>query len=504
MRHILTGQYHPPVFRADPSDSGGGEGEASLSTMSGSPSIGHPDTTERVEGEISPNFSKLTGTKTIASPKTEDPPPKKEEPSRETKVEEPKKEEKKAAEPKTKAKEEAKPAKDEPRKAASEPEAKKGDKTAEKPAVKPGEATKEEPKVEEKTEKQTIPEKDDDIDSIRPNPDAPAAVIKSINDMKAIVKSTREAARDAARQLEATRTELEAAKAQSGKLPPEVEARVKRADDILLTFEAENNEGFRAEYDTKIVKAEENLFTMLKGHGLGDAQIEELKKVGVDRWDKWNEWTDPEGKKHPGVFDILKGLPAHKLALAIDAREQAINAKSTKLQELATNRQQAMEEFSRKEHASRVDWANKVESASNKLFAGEDWILEEPVPADATTEEKAAIEKSNAAKRDLAQQWVKYSNGAYQRDPEMTSEIVVKAMKTDHLIEVLAEKETALERAEARILELETRIGKARAAGRMAHTETADTTPVEEKKPVEIGGDGQDAIRNYKWGSGKK
>lgn len=523
MRHILSGPIHRSRIFFAPDNGGESGGTATteaapdLGNLSSSPSIGHPDTTDRVPGEVSPNFSKLKG-------KTEEPHFKKLD-GKETPAAEPEKTPKEAEKPAKAAEKVEKPAKTaDPKdakasktpaadasKAASEPKTEKPAKVADKAPEKATEAAapaketvKETPAAETKTVPGEIPDKDDDIDAIQANPGAPTAIVKSINDMKGLLKQTRTVARQAREDILARDTEIAALKAQAGKLTPEAEGKVKRAEEILMTFEAENNEGFRQEYDTKIVKSEETLFGMLKAHGLTDTSIDEIKRVGVENWDKWDKWTDKDGIEHPGVFDILKGLPAAKLAQAMGDREKAIDAKKAKLTELATNREQAMQEFTRKEQDGRLDWAKKVEGLSNKLLAGEDWILEEQIPADATEEEKAAIETGNAEKKKLSEKWVEYVRSSYNREPEKTAEIVMKALKTDFISSQLEDTSTKLERAMARIEELETRIASAKTAGRMAHTPTTtDTNAVRTEKSKEIGGDGETAIRAFPWGKGR-
>lgn len=499
MRTILFGQIQPPrIFLAPDEGGGGGTGAAEiaggLETMTATG--GHPDTTERVPGEVSPNFGKLGGKKTEI-------PAKKEEKPTETakKPEEPAKKE----EPKVK--EEPKKAAAEPQKPASEPKAKETVKPADDKTKKASEAAK--PKVEEpkKEEKVEIPDKDDDIDAIQANPGAPSAVVKSLNDMKGIVKQTREAARKVQADLAAANQELEQAKAQIGKLPEDAEAKLKRADEILLTFEAENNEGFRAEYDGKIIKSEENLFALLKHHGLSDDIAKEIKEVGIDNWTQWETFKDKEGNDVPGLLERLSGLNRRKVEDALMARESAITAKREKLQAIAANRDEAMKEFGEKEKQSRAQWADKVAAISNKMFAGEDWILEETVPADATEDEKKAIESSNEEKKKLSATWVKYVQDAYNRNPEKTAELAVKAMKADMLTKQLEDSEGKLERALARVEELEGRLGKARVVGKLAHTDTTDTKPAAQEKKEggdEIGGDGSSAIRKFPWGQKRK
>lgn len=482
MKHILSGPFHRSVFFAPDGGSSGGDAGTTaapdtaaggdLGSMSRAPVV---DTSERVEGEVKPSFEKLGGKKTTPESKTEP------QVSSQT-TPEPKVEQKAKPEPEVKKVEET------AKKAAETPDPKKTDKVAE-----PAKKQAADPKAKQDEGKETeIPDKDDDVDAIQPNPGAPATVVKSLNDMKGIVKTTREQARKIKAELETTKAELEQAKAGAGKLSPEVETKIKRAEEILLTFEAENNEDFRKEYDTKIVQAEENIFSFLKQHGMKDEVIEEIKEAGVDNWGRWDELLEK----------FKSGLTRQDLIDAIRDRKRAIGAKQTKLQELASNREKALGEFGEREKRGRLEWAEKAISHSNKIIAKEDWILEENIPSDATPEEKQAIEENNARKKAMA---VKYNDNVrdcYNRNPERTAEIAIAALKTEFMEEEFKRVSGELEKAQARVAELEERIGKARKVGQMAHVEPAETSP--EKKEVQIGGSGEAAIRGFKWGQGKK
>lgn len=430
---------------------------------------------ERLEGERAPDFGSLGKKTPSEAPKGTDTPPKEEKPAGEAPAKE-------------------KPASKATAKAIGTPaKVEEPAKPAEKPAepAKPAEAKPDEAKLPE------IPKDDSDLDALKPKPGVPSHVVKSFDDMRARMKTERATARQAIETATKLQQEFEALKSSTGKLPEDVEKELEGLRNFHQLFQAEQDPRFKAQFEAPITKAEESIYAFLKANGMPDKVIEEIKKVAAENnkdIEAWGAWDK--------VADSLKNpIDRQQLLSTLQARRDAIATKDARLREIAGSREKFTEAVGNMDKEEQDKFSKQLEQASIPLAAANDWILEEDIPADATAEQRAAIEARNAKAKEYAGQFGDYSREAYFRNPDKIAEMAVKAVKADHLEAQVESIRVERDKATARVKELEDRIAKVRSAGRIAHVdapapETVSTnkTTVEEGR---VGGDGQSAIQQF-------
>jgi len=476
----------PAAVRFFTEDDGGGGGTGSGDAGALDSFEAPPDTTdmergrqqERVEGEKAPDFSSLGRPKT---PKKDEEggeaPSGTEKPAGEApaKPAAPKKEAPKAGEP-----------------AKKEPEAKKPEEK--KPEAKPKAPEKPKP-GEQKSEPAKIPT-DAEIDALQPRADAPKQVVENFKQMRTSMKTLAQTAREAQAEKDALAKEVETLKATAGKLPPEIEQKLKAADNFQLLFDAQNHPEFKKEYDGKIEASTEAVYKMLEQNGLKPDIIKQIKDIAaanggdVEKWPHWasllNKFTDPLAKQ--------------EAINAITNRRNAIKAKIDKINTLATDRSAYVKELEKKDHDEKQAWAKELEKHALTIGTGFEPAIEKDVPDGATPEIKATIDAHNAKVGEVAKQFQTNVLAAYNRDPKSIAEMSFAAVKADHYEKQLEETKADLEKTKARLAEAEDKLAKVKNAGRLGHVESPSpggakkTATTEEGK---IGGDGSQALKNF-------
>lgn len=353
---------------------------------------------------------------------------------------------------------------------------------------KPEEKKKEEPPPKD-DKKGKIPEDDKDLEKIRPRPDASDDEVRSFRALRDTIKETRAEFRALKTQHDAAQAELETLRKTASEMPPEVKAKIEKAEQFLAMQELDRNEGFKAQYDAPIAAAETDLFAVLKGFKASDDLIKEIKEAGVTGWKRWDELL----AKIPGP------LAQTKVVNALNAVEQKQGARSARLQELTTDRAKLGETLQADEVKSHQEFAKSANEHGVKLTAGKDFILEREEEPEASPEVQKAIAEHNASVKQHAEAWTKNVVAAYKRDPETIARMALEAIEAGVLRTQLEEMELHRERDKARITELEQRIAKSRKAGTVTHSDTVNKPEGKEGKNEDgkIGGDGAEAIASY-------
>jgi hypothetical protein len=476
----------PAAMRFYTEDDGGGGGTGASDAGALDSFETPPDETtmergrnqDRVEGEKPPDFSALGGKKPAAkADEGGEAPSGEEKPAGETpaKPATPKKETAKAGEP---AKKEVEGKKPETKK----PEAK------EKPAEKKPEAA----AKPEATKIMT----DAEIDALQPRADAPKQVVENFKQMRTSMKTLAQTAREAQAAKEALAKEVETLKAATGKLPPEIEERIKRADHFEMLFDAQNNPEFKKEYDGKIEASTEAVYKMLEANGLKPDILKQIKDVAaanggdIEKWPHWaaliNKFTDPLAKQ--------------EAINAISNRRQAIRAKTERLNALAADRETYVKEMQVKDKAQKDAWAKELETAAMTIGSDFEPAIEKEIPEGATPEVKKAIEAHNARVVEVAKEFQTNVLAAYNRDPKFIAEMAFANVKAHHFEKELTDVRAELEKAKTRYTEAETKLAKIKSAGRLAHVESPATGAAKKTTTEEagkIGGDGRDALQTF-------
>lgn len=379
---------------------------------------------------------------------------------------------------------------------AKKPEEKPKEKVAEpaKAAEKPAEKAKE-PEAAKETVK--IPETDDDIDALKPKPGAPTQVIKSFEEMRTRMKTERATSRAAHAEAEKLRAELATVKESTGKLPEDVQTELENLRKLSLVMQAENSPVFKKEFDAKISSADAKIYGLLEKHGLPKPVMEQIKAAAAGANGNIEAW--------PQLGELVKAfknpVDQQEFLGALKGRRDVIGERDSRIAELGGSREKFLETVGKQEHESQLRYAKGVEDASIPLAAANEWIQDKQIPADATKEQREAIEAENAKVKELADQFGNNAHDIYLRDPAKVAAIALKAVEADYLREQLETVTKDKEKAAARVAELEKQLVKIRGAGRIAHVETPTTPTESARKTTEaegaVGGDGHSALANW-------
>lgn len=395
--------------------------------------------------------------------------------------------------------------------AAGTPEPKKGDKppkTEEKPAggqpekkTEPAKPTSEPAKAKGEPQKPAEPAKepaktakiptDAEIDALQPKPGAPTKDHVNYAEMRTKIKEAAQAGRAAEQERDTLRAEVETLKASTGKIPEDVEKELEGLRNFHLLFRAEQDPRFKQQFEAPITKAEEGIYAFLTKHGLPQEKLDEIKESakGGDM-ETWAGWTDI-------LNAFTNPIDRQQLLDSLKTRRDVIGAKAARLAELGGSREKFMEETGKMEDQERTKFANAIEKATVPLAAQNDWIIEQAIPANATPEQKAAIEAINATVKARASNFGDNVRAAYARDPEKVAELSLKAVKADYYAEQLESVTKERDASTARVKELEARLSKIQKAGRTAHVEAPSETVAAKAVSEGVGGDGQAAFERF-------
>lgn len=423
---------------------------------------------ERVKGEIPPDFSKL-GKSEPSEPE--------EAPETTESTSEPKKETRARGEaPESKEKASTK-AEDKPKAESKKPEAKKDE------------------SKDQKTEPE-LPDSDEDLDKIQPKPGAAPHVVKSIGDLKAGIKKSREVARQYKAQVEELENEIKSLKASVGKMTPELEQEVNGLRNFHTLFKAQDDPVFKKNFNEPIIQKEDGIYALLSKHGLKPEVLDEIKKTAAANGGDLETWA-----KWPALIEAFKNpLDKQTVLNALQDRRNAVAARNGQLEKLQKDRDGFYKDLSAKDQAEKDKWASDVAKAAEKDVTGEEWAMEKTVPAEATAEAKKLAEEHNARVTEYGKEWQKNVVAMHSRDPQTIAKLAFAAVRASHFQKENEKLAAAQEKAEDRIADLEAQLSKIKGVSRMARVETAAPETTKSKSTVEdgkIGGDGTKAFDSF-------
>jgi len=179
---------------------------------------------------------------------------------------------------------------------------------------------------------------------------------------------------------EAAEKERDELKGKQSQLSPEVQSELEDLRKFKLSHDVESDPTF-TEFSTKLTKNNESIFARLKASGVSDENIAKIKEIGVDEL----EWEPILSKLSIQTRRHIEAKLVENVTLA-EQREEALN----KARENATA---FLTERSGRE-------AKQLIEAANTWTKQLPWTSQQQVPANATPEQKAAIEASNKFARE--------------------------------------------------------------------------------------------------------
>lgn len=334
----------------------------------------------------------------------------------------------------------------------------------EKPEAVPA-APKEEAVKKEEPKPVVILPTDEEIEKLQPKPGASSKIVADFN----VVKGHAKTAIKRVKELEAQYKVLEE-KSKDTKLPPEIEERLKRADEdrrIAEMFELDNDPVLKTEFTTKLTKADDELFSLLIKHPRlalleksDDPKVitaETIRNAGLDT---------PEGKKYLGaildrVGEMKDPLLLDEVKDAIKARNAVLKEKGARLETIRTNKDGYLKEREEAAKKEQTGWGQAFDQNLKSLIKPDKdgWVLTREVPATASDAEKKEIEAHNERiTKEIVPKFHETIMAIWKRDPAKGSEAVYKSIHHDiiakELEDLQTKHKTELDAANKRIEEL--------------------------------------------------
>lgn len=306
--------------------------------------------------------------------------------------------------------------------------------------------------------------------------------------------------------LEQAKAELEArAKELEGKaFTPEREKEYNELRTFRQAFDLENDPEFNEKHTTAIKNEETATMELLKSWGLPDTAQDYVAKNGGPFEFQVSEKLMPIAFKNEDGSRMTHSQwwSANIEAHLVPAQKRSLDFHIMKIQEkqaerdgavkdARANREKLIKERAENQSKQSKEWGDRVMAHIPKVLAeiGEDTKLKD-VPANATPEEKAAIDKHN----DL---FTRSQTVAKKYLSEINPENLTEAAAWAAYGQVVAKAEVETLRAEgtakdAKIVELEGKLEKIKNAGK---TKTKDSAPtVTTKTPQFLGGSSESAM----------
>ncbi len=206
-------------------------------------------------------------------------------------------------------------------------------------------------------------------------------------------------------------------------LPEEVQKEIGELRNFKKTFDYENDKEFTDKFVKPITDTETQIFKLLKDNKLDDAILENIQKKGVSNIPEstWKEMikvlvdSNNQDEREAGI--ILRKLVNTHAEKVVD-RKQEVEKMKLGQSDMVKKREEMTKAEQQKEVSYVKDSLDQLEKEYPQL------LQKVNVPADATPEQKSAIENHNQFVDVLKQQYVV----AYRpKDHEQRHEVAVKA-----------------------------------------------------------------------------
>lgn len=293
------------------------------------------------------------------------------------------------------------------------------------PADNTEEVTREKLRQENKKKEETPAPQEDDIpaEELQVLPyDKPKtakriqALLKKIDAVTQLEASTKSELQARDKKLEELQKQLEAAKS----VDPSTNEKIKQQLDELAAFrrlyELEKDPEVKTKFDGRVEVAERSIKDLLQKKGAGEGLLKLIEDEGG--WLKFAESTRviqlKEGQTATAAEladQILQSLPLGDRKAIEAAMVDALNTKRDRERYIEEQKKSAADYFKKKdEEAGKQAEASKkqveesikaVEKWQKEVSEKEEFFKEKEVPADATKEQKAAIEEENKVAKQL-------------------------------------------------------------------------------------------------------
>lgn len=322
------------------------------------------------------------------------------------------------------------------------------------------------------------PEDDKDIDTLQLKQNASPKSQEQFEALRKIAKEERRRSRE----IEARAKELEARAKDVKPLDEKTATELEDLRKFKRTFDIENDDSFKAEYDAKLTTVDTNILGSLQALGMPAEHVEAIKKNGLDSysWDWWQE----------NVFSKLVGKPkfefeGEKIKQKLFVRDELLGARKAAIVEAKQNADTILQQRSEGVKKAWEGWGKQVETEVKTITANVPWAQEKVLPADATADVKAAVEAHNTKYKVREALFKKTIDSVIQQHPADVARLGFVTVEND----VLKEEVTGLGRQitakDERIKELEEQLAARNNAGRVSRASAPPPAKDKSKSPAD-------------------
>ena len=337
--------------------------------------------------------------------------------------------------------------------------------------------------------KNALPEGDDDIDAINPKDNAPTKTKSEFAQLREIAKNARKSAREqSAKVAEISKLNAELAE-KSKSASPEVMKELEELKTYRQRMELANDPELQKEFSTKGEAADDALLRELVHQGMKQDVADELKKDGLQN--KNQQWWENEV-----LARIKSPLNQAKVVDLLRARDRVSEEKQQKLELLTKDRDSFFKEREQVGQKHLEQWQTAARAKAIEVAMCNEFMLHQEMPKDATPEQKTIVDEHNKRTAEYIKEGQARIAGCYGRNPEITAEVVMKSIKSDHLEKEVARLTEEKMKSDARVKALEGKLGAVRDAGKIGSLESAPATR-EAKAAPKMGQTAHEAMNEF-------
>ena len=323
------------------------------------------------------------------------------------------------------------------------------------------EPPKEEPKEEEPKEEQ------DDLDRIKPGPNAKPGTVKAVEALKKAAKEERKMRKERDELL--IERDKKIAELEAKVLPPDKQERIDKLEEYYRNHEVENDPEFQSKYDQPIQRMENEAIELLKEWGLNAGVADFINEHGGLTDFQSSNMLVPAGAAHAVKEDgtpmtrsewfhkvlvpILNEYQRDELKDHLAEARKLTRSRSVALKEAKSKGENWNKERQQATEAKNQEYMDRARNHALKLVEKfGDIAKAKDIPTGATSEERAEIESHNANVKKYADAAVRNMN---PQTPEDRAEVAMNAALAQALQEKLGASGKTEKEQSKRIADLE-------------------------------------------------
>jgi hypothetical protein len=328
-----------------------------------------------------------------------------------------------------------------------------------KPAAEPGKPA--EVKAEPEVKKPAPEVKDPELDAIQQPQMLSPKNKKGWEDLRGLAQTRKVELDELKPKYEQLSTQVQelTQKLQGKELPDDVKAEVEKLREENGRYKAlytnERDPAFVEKYDKALEKNVDGLYSILKNNGATDEDVEKIKKAGgiLSMSNKW--WNEK-------VFPHVKPATQGEILQMLAKDEQLKRERQETLDAVPENWKKFEEE--QKERGMKAYEADQKVMGEHVTALTKDipWAKLQEVPATATPEQKAQIEKANTFYKESE---ARFQSALYPADPRTRVETALAACLAFKYADELEVKDAHISKVEAENARLNEELGKIKTAG---------------------------------------